>query len=139
MKKIGIWIDKKNAKIVTLTKEGETIETLMSEVEFFNRKGSSRPRMKSGVTQDVVHENKYLEKEKHQLKHYFKKLISIINDADALAIYGPADTPENFRKEVLEHYKLLGEKIKIVQKADSMTDNQIKALVKNFFNNKIKL
>tara|TARA_R110002012_G_scaffold51138_1_gene132144 strand:- start:22417 stop:22839 length:423 start_codon:yes stop_codon:yes gene_type:complete len=138
MKHIGIWIDKKNAKVVTFTKDGETLETVLSEVEFFNRKGSSRPRLKTGMAQDVVHESMYLEREKQQLKAYFKKLAAITKDADTIAIFGPASTPEKFRKELQEHYKPIGEKVKIVKKTDSMTDNQVIALVRDYFShNKI--
>lgn len=133
MKNIGIWLDKKNAKIVVLNGKKEVFKTLESEVEFFNRKGGSGPRMKWGGPQDVVHESKYDEREKHQLKAYFKNLVGVIKDADALAIFGPSDTCEKFKFELLEHYKPQGEKIRIVEKADHMTDNQIKAMVKDFF------
>lgn len=136
MKNIGIWLDKKKAKIVTLTKEGETFKKIMSEVEFFNRKSGSKSRIKSGVNQEVVHESSYLEKEKRQLKSYFKKLADTIKDADSLAIFGPAETPEIFRKELMENYKSIGGKVKTVKKMDSMTDNQTKALVKDYFNKK---
>lgn len=133
MKNIGIWIDRKNAKIVRLAEDGETLETVMSEVEFFNRKGNSKPKTKWGGPQDVVHESTYEEREKHQLKAYFENVVHRIQDADALAIYGPADTGEKFRKELLEKHKQLAEKIVIASKADSMTDNQLIAVVRDFY------
>ncbi|HUH46611.1 MAG TPA: hypothetical protein VLZ54_05610 [Arenibacter sp.] len=67
------------------------------------------------------------------MSSYFEKVVNRIQDADALVIYGPADTGEKFRKELLEEHKQLGEKIKLVSKADSMTDNQIIALVRDFY------
>ncbi|MCM4173290.1 hypothetical protein DHD32_17585 [Arenibacter sp. TNZ] len=133
MKNIGIWLDREKAHIVRLDNNEENLETIFSEVEFFNRKGTSGPRVKSGVTQDVRHERTYLEREKAQLKTYFKKLADTIGNADAIALFGPGDTNEKFRKELLEHHKGLADKLKAVTKADSMTENQTKALVRDFF------
>ena len=85
MKNIGIWMDREKAHIIRLDNKEEKLETIFSEMEFFNR---------------------------------------------------PADTNEKFRKELLEHHKGLAEKVKAVTKADSMTENQTKALVRDFFGQK---
>jgi len=132
MKKVGIWIDKEKAHIVTLENETETLKTIMSEVEVFHPKGGSGSRFKGGP-QDVVQDSKYLEREKHQLKVYFKNLAAIIKHADAIAIFGPADTYKKFHKELQDHYKTLHIKVRGVQNADSMTTNQTKALIRGFF------
>jgi stalled ribosome rescue protein Dom34 len=81
----------------------------------------------------VVHDSKYLEREKHQLKRYFDKLAEAVEDADQLALFGPAETPEKFRAELDENYPELAAKVIAVEKADSQTDNQIKVLVKEAF------
>ena len=133
MKKVGIWLDSKKAIIVRVTPKGETVDTIHSEVEFFNKTGTGGSRVKSGVTQDVVHESKYLEKEKHQFKSYFKNIVDAVSNSDELMLFGPADTREKFKKELMEHYKPLFEKVLSVQKADSMTENQTKAFVRDFF------
>ena len=132
MKNTGIWLDKDKALIVTLENDTETLSTVTSNVEHFNIGGGSGTRSKGGP-QDVVQDSKYLEREKHQLKQYFGNIVSQIKDADALAIFGPAEAYEKFNKELRENYKELSAKIKGVNKADSMTDNQVKALVRNFF------
>jgi hypothetical protein len=53
MKKIGIWLDKEKAYIITLENETEKLNTIMSEVEVFRPKGGSGTRFKGGP-QDVV-------------------------------------------------------------------------------------
>ncbi len=133
MKKIGIWIDKEKAHVVYLTDSSEKLETIFSEIEFFNRTSSSASRVKTGNNQDITHESTYTEREKHQLKAYFNNLANAIKEADAIAIFGPADTNEKFRKNLEEHHKPLASKIKTVSKADSMTENQVKALVRDYF------
>lgn len=133
MNYIGIWMDKQQAHIVRLDGEKEEFETIRSELEFFKPKGGSRTRTTKWGPQDVVQDSKYLEREKHQLKSYFNNLADAIGDADAIALFGPADTNEKFRKELMKNHKALAKKLKTVTKSDSMTENQVKALVKDFF------
>ena len=132
MKRIGIWLDKEKAHIVTLKHDGETLTTIASDIEHYKIHGGSGTRLKGGP-QDVVQDSKYLEREKHQMKVYFKKVISYIEDADAIAIFGPAETFEKLNKTIRKHYTPLYNKVKTVQRADSMTLNQIKALVRDFY------
>jgi hypothetical protein len=132
MKKIGIWIDKEKAHLVTLSNDKEHFRTLESELESFRIHGGSRSKTRWGP-QDVVQDSKYLEREKHQLRVYFKKLAEIIKDADVISVFGPGEVKDKFKKEMNEKYPLLAAKIKSVETVDSMTDKQIIALVKDSF------
>ncbi len=132
MKNIGIWMDIQKAHIVTSTEEGEQMKTLFSEVEDYHPKGGSGTRLKGGP-QDVVQDSKYLERKKNQMRAYFNALADVLKDADSIALFGPSDTAEKFKKELLENQKTLADKIKTVGRTDSMTDNQVKALVRNYF------
>ena len=134
MKKIGIWIDKEKAHIVTMGKATETLETIFSKVENYRPSGGSGTRFKGGP-QDVVQDSKYLEREKHQLKTYFKDVITKIMGADAIAIFGPAETKDKLRKEISTHHKTINQKVKATRTEDSMTDNQLRALVRDFYKN----
>ncbi|MBE9490783.1 MAG: hypothetical protein IMY67_10855, partial [Bacteroidetes bacterium] len=110
----------------------EEFTTIKSKVENFHIAGGSGTRFKGGP-QDVVQDSKYLEREKHQLKAYFKQIASQIKYADAIVIFGPAEANEKFRKELQLHYKNISAKVKGLVRVDSMTKNQIKALVRDFF------
>ncbi|MGB5272743.1 MAG: hypothetical protein WBN39_01700 [Flavobacteriaceae bacterium] len=133
MTNIGIWIDKEKAHLVTLKKNEISFKTLQSEVENFHPKGGSGSRVKWGGLQDVVKERTYLEREKQQLKKYFANVAHQLSHADAIAIFGPSDTPDKLQQELSQNYKSLHTKLKSVVKCDSMTENQVKALVKEFF------
>lgn len=133
MKNIGIWIDKEKSHIVYLSDSGEKLETVFSEIEFFNRTGTGGSRTKTGSTQNITHESTYTEREKSQLKAYFTSLANAVKDADAIALFGPSNTNEKFSKYLKEHHIPLALKVKTVAKADSMTENQVKALVRDFF------
>jgi stalled ribosome rescue protein Dom34 len=132
MKNIGIWLDKEKAHIVSLENAKETLETIVSEVENFRIHGGSGTRLKGGP-QDVVQDSKYLEREKHQLKNYFKNITEEINNADALVIFGPAEAYQKFYKELKENYHPLSKKVKEARTADSMTEKQIIALVRDLY------
>ena len=133
MKNVGIWIDKRKAKIVSLVDGNERLDTIVSDVEEFHVGGGSGSRSK-GVQQDVVQDNKYLEREKHQLAEFFKDVGASIADADAIVIFGPAQTGEKLYNELLERHSQFKNKKLSVEKADNMTDNQIMAWVRNYYN-----
>lgn len=132
MKNTGIWLDKDKALIVTLEDGVESLNKRISNVEHYHIHGGSGTRFKGGP-QDVIQDSKYLEREKHQLKQYFSDIASEIKETDAIVIFGPAEANEKFSKELHENYKSLSTKIKGVIKTDSMTDNQVKAWVRDFF------
>ena len=136
MKNIGIWIDKEKAHVVSIENDNENMITLQSDIENYHPTGGSGSKGTKNRwgPQDVVQDSKYLEREKHQLKSYFKEIASKMKDANSIVIFGPAQTKEKLRKELQENYKDLNAKVKAVKTADNMTDNQIKAFVRDYFN-----
>jgi len=132
MKNIGVWLDKDKAHVVTIDGRKEELITVNSNVEHFHVSGGSGSKAKGGP-QDVVQDSKYLEREKHQFKSYFKELVSKIDTADSLVIFGPAETNISFKKELEENFKQLNSKVKSVDKVDSMTNNQVIAWVRDFY------
>ena len=125
-------MDKEKALILFLDNKDEQFITIKSDVENYQVKGGSRSKTSWGP-QQVVKDSKYLEREKHQLKQFFKEIIDNVNDADSLVIYGSAETYLKFEKELKENYKEIAGKLKKVEKADSMTVNQVKAKIRNSF------
>ena len=131
-KQAGIWIDKRTAKIVTLAGESYELYEVHSEIEEFRPKGGSGTRMKGGP-QDVVQDSKYLEREKHQHRTYFRQIAEQLVTAEAVVIFGPAQTGEKLHQELSDSYPQLAAKVKAVEKADSMTDNQVVAWVREYY------
>ena len=78
-KNVGVWLDKEKALIVNVKNGIESINTIVSQVENFHIHGGSGSKFKGGP-QDVRQDSKYLEREKHQLKGYFKDVASEIED-----------------------------------------------------------
>lgn len=133
MKNIGIWLDKDKAHVVTLEHGNEHMETVFSNMEHFNIHGGSGTRLKGGP-QDVVQDSKLLERKKHQHKAYFKDLTNYILDADKIVIFGPAQTMSRYAQHLERYHPNLHNKVQAVHKSDSMTDNQVVALIREFYN-----
>ncbi|MEQ8477205.1 hypothetical protein [Fulvivirga sp.] len=131
MKNTGIWLDKRNAIIVQIEDDKETIEHITSNIDEGNAKGGARSSTPYGP-QDVVSEKHMLERRKLQQKKYFQELISVINNPDQLLIFGPANTKKSLLGEIATHNELKDRPV-FIENADSMTLPQIKAKVREFF------
>ena len=128
----GVWIDKRIAKIVSFKNNKESLSTILSDIEEFRPKGGSGTKSKGGP-QDVVQDSKYLNRVKHQLAKFFEKIIEKIADSDAIVILGPAETGEKLYAEIMQEHPTIFSKTRPVERADSMTDNQIMAWVKDYY------
>lgn len=136
MKNYGIWLDTDQAFIVLIENKKESMKRIPSNIEHYRIHGGSGTRLKGGP-QDVVQDSKYLEREKHQTKRYFAEIVENIKDANRLIIFGPADIERKFKKELELSYKNLDQKVILIEKADSMTENQIIALVRDSYSRMI--
>lgn len=128
MKNTGIWIDKSKAIIITIEEGTETLNKVMSNLEKSNIHYVPDNRLKGGIQSST-----YTTYENETLKRYFREIVDEVKSTDALVIFGPGETRDQLSKELHTHFKLLGSKIKGVKKEDSMTTNQAKAWVRNFF------
>ncbi len=132
MKQTGIWIDKRVAIVVTLQNEEEHLNKIHSSIEEYRPKGGSGTRLKGGP-QDVVQDSKFTEREKHQQKKFFGTIADYMTDADEIVIFGPAEMGKKLKSDMEESNKALYSKVKEVRSADSMTDNQVRAWVRDYF------
>ncbi|MGB5507440.1 hypothetical protein, partial [Robiginitalea sp.] len=123
MKQIGIWMDKKEAFVVSVNQGETTMHTVPSDLEFFHPKGGSRSKTRWGP-QQVVHDSRYTERETHQLRAYYDLLADELREADAIVLFGPAGTNAEFKKRLDAEYPAIGARVRDVLTADSMTSNQ---------------
>ena len=131
-KKMGVWMDKRQAKIISIEGGGKILTTIQSGIEEYHPKGGSGTKVKGGP-QDVVQDGKYLEREKHQMKSYFEKVVNSLGEVHALVVFGPSQTGQKFVDELLDHHKNFHGKIAGLERSDTMTDNQLVAWVREFF------
>ncbi len=132
MKKVGIWLDQKEANIITLSDDKHNLKTIYSEIE-------TRERFPGEGKQYGRFGDQYLNGEKSkklkiedQANRYLNEISTILNKADEIMIFGPAQTKTKLEKLIL-HKPQLVSKLKEVINADQMTINQKIAYVKKYF------
>ena len=127
-KKIGLWVDNREAIIVKLTDKGEQITRIYSDAEKQSRfEGGSR---KDGLqTTETIQGRKF----DMQLDKYFDDIIAHIRDAAMIQIFGPGEAKDGLLKRMESDN--LKELIVKIETADSMTDNQVVAKVREYFSN----
>jgi hypothetical protein len=132
----GLWIDHRQAVIVSITEEGETIERIESDIERKVRlSGGSRTGKTPYGPQQVAVDGKQEERIKRQLRQYYQEIIQRIKDANQILILGPGEAKAEFQKELEKSKERVLKKITI-QPADKMTERQIAAKIRNFFSNR---
>jgi stalled ribosome rescue protein Dom34 len=131
MKNIGLWIDHKKAIIVVQNDQGQDIQKIESGVgRHVSYRGASHPKSPYSAQYqqgDDQLDNKFTE----QLNKFYDKVIAQIRAAEAVLIIGPGEAKLEFEK------RLTHEKVKVpivgIEPADKLTDRQIAAKVRNYF------
>ena len=140
VKYVGIWLDHREAYVVSLLKtkpfaeeNQEMIEAIESDIERRVRlsRGSRSPKTPYG-SQEISVGGKQEDRVKGQLRKYYQEIIKRISDADRILIFGPGEATIELKKEIGKS-KQLADKIKKVETADKMTIRQIAAKVRNYF------
>ncbi len=131
-KEMAVWLDSEKAFLISFTETGESISKIESEIEHrvrfrgekkgFHRLGGMLSNPDKVIT----------ERRKHQLTSYFQKVITNLHDADKILLFGPSKTKDWLGKEIRKDHGLC-EKLLGVEKADSITENQMIAKAKEFF------
>lgn len=130
--KAGIWMDKKTAFIVTFNQGEAQLETLESDAEFRLRiDGEGKAYTRFG-DQYYTEEKKQQAKLEKQLKDYYEALFNKVKNFEELYIFGPAEGKIEFEKLLKEKKNFRG--ILTTETQDRLTENQIVATVKKFFN-----
>jgi hypothetical protein len=132
---VGIWLDFKEAWLVVFDKNNTTpeIKHIQSNIEWGVPKGGSRGNAPWGP-QMAINEQAFLARRKKEEKDYFESILAALDpEANELFIFGPAEAKIGLQKAIKE-IKHFPAAVKDVQPADSMTQNQIVAKVRDFFN-----
>jgi hypothetical protein len=129
---IGIWIDTNQAVVINLSNGNQTVKTIESNIDTRERiPGESKKYGRFGgqyLTYEKNRENKKIA----QTNHFLKVLLTEIEDCDTVVLFGPSIMKTIFEKEIKNNQNLIGKLVKVFD-ADSMTENQMVAWVKDFY------
>jgi hypothetical protein len=128
--RVGLWIDHKQAVIVTVHEKGETVQKIESGAKRIEWRAKGRRRAPDGAQyaqgEDQL-DNQFME----QLKKYYDRVAILLKGASSILIFGPGEARIEFKAR-LEREKGPPREIQ-VQPADKMTDRQIVARVREHF------
>jgi hypothetical protein len=131
-KHIGIWIDHRRATIIALTNNKESISLIKFNVKGHLRmKGGSRSSTPYGP-QDIASEKSVHKKYMHRLHQYYQEIVGESRDADKILIFGPGKAKTELKKEICK-IRVLAPRIVGVETEDKMTEKQIVAKVKHYY------
>ena len=122
-KSVGLWIDHRQAIIVSLTDKGGTTMRIVSHMEKHVRF--------SRAAQDASAENQRDRRFTGHLQKYYDEVVSSIRDADAILILGPGEAKGELKARL--ESEALGRRIAGVEAVDKMTDQQIESKVRQYF------
>jgi hypothetical protein len=129
--RVGLWIDHRKAVIVALTDEAEEIKLIISKVE-------KQPGRPGGIRSTTPYESQQVPADDSRqreltghLNIYYDAVIACIREAESILIFGPGEAKGELKKR-LERNKLSG-RIVGIETIDKMTDRQITAKVRKYF------
>ena len=127
----GVWLDNRRAFLIHQEDDALLIQELLSEIDESKLKGGSRSKTAYGPM-DVSAEPQHNRRRDLQMNRYMEAIVNHMNLADSVLIFGPGQA-----KIALE--KALGQNSKVdvnilVEPAQRLTENQMKALVREKFN-----
>jgi hypothetical protein len=123
-KKVGIWLDRNKAVIVSID-DGITGRAIItSDMEHYALYSEIVPG--DGTSEDPRDKRFW-----NHLGEYYEKIIANIRDAEEIQIFGPEDAKYELQKYL--ETSGLADRIVSVEKADKMSDQQITTKVERRF------
>ena len=132
MRKVGIWIDQKEAHIITLSENKVYSKTIYSDIETRIRYDGEKKQFGRFGDQFLVDEKGKKNRIEEYTQRYLMGVLKELKNADEIVLFGPAQTKSKLEKVILNDPGV-APKLKAVKISDNMTQNQKIAYVKDFY------
>lgn len=130
-KTVGLWIDHREAVIVFISSEGEVTKKIQSHAEKHASRSNGVQSTTAYEAQLVPADDRRQSAFTEQLNRYYDEVIGSIHDAESILLLGPGEAKNELKKRSEEHQ--LNHRIAAVETADRMTEAQIVAKVRIFY------
>jgi hypothetical protein len=124
-KQVGLWVDHSEALFVFIGNDTDETRRIKSGMEPHVRFSGSN-RTEQGLADDQ-RDRRFAS----HLDRYYDQVISQIRDADSILIFGPGEAKGELKKRL--ESTGLGDRIVGVETTDKMTEHQITAKVRAYF------
>jgi hypothetical protein len=128
---VGLWIDHRKAIIIAVTKKGEEMGLVISKAEKQLRRSGDSPLKGSYDSMQVPAADSQQRIFTGHLNIYYDAVIACIRDAESILIFGPGEAKGELKKRLKRNN--LGGRIVGMETVDKMTDRQIAAKVRKYF------
>ncbi len=130
-KNTGLWIDHKEAIVVSIQNDLTLVQRLESGAESHLKPSGGWKSGGTSVAQAVSNEHTAEERLKHQYHAFYQQVIKLLIDSANIAIFGPGEAKIELAKEIAKSGEL-HKKVLAVETCERLTENQIVAKVKIF-------
>jgi hypothetical protein len=127
----GLWIDHRNAVIVTLTASGEHTAHIVSNVEKHLERGGDSPLKGAYEARQVPADDRRQRALTGELNVYYDAVKAALRDSQHVLLFGPGEAKGELHKRL--ERTTGGPRVVAVETADKMTDAQIIAKVRVYF------
>ncbi len=126
---VGLWIDHRQAVIVTLVDQVEETKRIISDIEKQVRYSGASHGSHDDTTE--IRRDRQDRRFDDHLTKYYDEVIASLRDADSILIFGPGEAKDELQKRL--EGQALGERIVGIETIDKMTEGQIVAKVRQHF------
>ncbi|MBK9925093.1 MAG: hypothetical protein IPP66_07350 [Anaerolineales bacterium] len=123
-KKVGLWLDRKKAVIVSITNDGEAKRIIASDMEHYTLYSTVVPG--DGAPEEIRDRRFW-----NHINEYYDKIIAHIRDAGEIQIFGPEVAKHELKKRL--DAEGLSERIVSVENTGQLTNVQISTRVEKRF------
>lgn len=117
--KVGIWIDHKKAVMVFMNAGAEESKTVTADID--PRHDGNAPKA-DNIQQRI---------ETKDLNAFYDEVITAIGDSDPIYVFGPGEAKGELQKRMEK--TMIGDRSITAETADSMTDPQVAAQIREHF------
>jgi stalled ribosome rescue protein Dom34 len=128
-KEAGLWIDHRQAVIVALVDQVEETKRITSDIEEQVRHSGTSHGSHDDTTE--IRRDRQDRRFDDRLSRYYDEVIACLRDADSILIFGPGEAKGELQKQL--EGQALAERIVGIETADKMTDDQVAAKVRKYF------
>ena len=134
MRKVGIWIDQREANIISLKEGAIFSKTIYSDIETRIRIEGEKKQFGRFGDQYLVDEKGKENRIKEFTQKYLHRVLNELSTADEIILFGPAQTKFRLEKLISELPEMVI-KMQDVKTSENMTHNQKLAYVRDYYKN----
>ena len=130
-KQIGLWIDHQKAILVILENEKEEVKRFESNLERHVRFQQEADTKTADGPQFYTRETRMDRRFHDHIQKYYQQVISAVSGAERLLVFGNGEAKYEFEKQLKKGHRRVPRMH--VESADKMTERQIAAKVRKYF------